>query len=58
MKIFNTFHVSMVRPYSGNSIPRQSETNKGQEVVRTDDDVETEEWHFEKVIDFGKANNG
>jgi len=63
MKIFNTFHVSMVRPYRGSDgIPGQTSddvrANRGREVVRTDDGVETEEWRFEKVMDFGKANNG
>jgi hypothetical protein len=64
MKIFNTFHVSIVRPYRGNGVPGQSETNddmrvnRGQEVVRTDNNVETAEWRFEKVMDCGTANNG
>jgi hypothetical protein len=64
MKIFNTLHVSMVRPYHDNSVPGQSETNddvranRSWEVVRTDEGVEMEEWHFENVMDFGKANNG
>jgi hypothetical protein len=56
MKIFNTFHMFIVRLYCGNGVPRQSETNddmranRGREVVRTDDGVETEEWHLEKVM--------
>jgi hypothetical protein len=27
VKIFNTFHIFMMRPYYGNGVPRQSETN-------------------------------
>ena len=55
MNIFNTFYVSMVRLYYNNSVPGQSESNndirvnRGWEVVRTDNGVETEEWYFEKV---------
>jgi hypothetical protein len=39
MKIFNTFHMAMVRPYHDNGITRQSETNdyiranRGREVI-------------------------
>jgi hypothetical protein len=64
MKIFNTFHVAMVRPYHDNVVPGQSKTNdniranRGREVVRTDDSVKTEKWCYENVMDFGKANNG
>jgi hypothetical protein len=64
MKIFNTFHVSIIRLYRVNSILGQSETNddmranRGWEVVRTDDSIETEEWRFVKVMDCEKANNG
>jgi hypothetical protein len=64
MKIFNTFHISIVRPYHDNSVAGQSKTNdnimanRGQEVVRTDDGVETEEWCCEKMMNCGKANNG
>jgi hypothetical protein len=64
MKIFNIFHVFMVRQYRSNGIPWQSETNDdvrahgGREVGLTDNGVEMEEWRFEKVIDFEKDNNG
>ena len=65
MKIFNTFHVSRVRPYRGDSgIPGQEHTNRevranrGREVVRTDDEQEAIEWRFEAILDYGKADNG
>jgi hypothetical protein len=64
MKTFNTFHMSMVRPYYDNGVPRQSEindnirANRGREVVRIDDGIEIEEWRYVKVMDFSKANNG
>ena len=65
MKIFNTFHVSRVRPCRGDdSIPRQSETqsniraNRGRIVTRTDDGEEVQEWTFESILDCGKADNG
>jgi hypothetical protein len=68
MKIFNTFHVSMVRPHRGGApgvgLPGQDATqqdvraNRGRVVVRNDDDEETEEWEFESILDCGKADNG
>jgi hypothetical protein len=64
IKIFNTCYISMVKTYNGNGVPGQSKTNddvrahRGRKVIGTDEGVETEEWRFEKVLDFGKANNG
>jgi hypothetical protein len=49
MKIFNTFHMSMVRTYRGNGVPGQAETNddvranRGRKVVQTDDSMEMDE---------------
>jgi hypothetical protein len=65
MKIFNTFHVSMVRPYRGGTgIPGQEaiqqdvRANRGRAITRDDDGNETEEYRFEKILDCGKAENG
>jgi hypothetical protein len=64
MKMFNIFHLSLVRPYYGKGILGQSETNDvvrvnySWKVICTDDDVETEECRLEKVMDCRKANDG
>jgi transposase InsO family protein len=64
MKIFNTFHVSRVRRRTAPGIPGQEESqgdvraNRGREVVRTDNHQEVQEWRFEEILDFGKADNG
>jgi hypothetical protein len=64
MKIFNTFHVSMVRPYRKKGIPGQEQThddvraNRGRTVTRTDDGDDVVEWRFEDILDYGKADNG
>jgi hypothetical protein len=63
MRVFNTFHVSRVRPYRGNQGLRGQEpddlpANHGREVVRTDDGVEAIEWRFKELLDYGKADNG
>ena len=65
MKVFNTFHVQLVRPWTPHDgIPGQAMTdtevraNQGRVVTRTDDHVEVQEWRFEKILDFGKADNG
>jgi len=65
MRIFNTFHVSLVRPYRGDKgIPGQEEVeqdvraNRGRVVTRTDDGEEVQEWRFEAILDYGKADNG
>lgn len=65
MRIFNTFHVSLVRPYRGeDGIPGQEDTerdvraNRGRVVTRTDDGEEVVEFRFEDILDYGKADNG
>ncbi len=65
IKIFNTFYVSRVRRCRSNdSIPGQGEAqsdvraNRGRVVTRTDKGKETQEWKFESILDYGKANNG
>ncbi len=63
IKIFNTFHVSMVRLYQGASIEGQHQTNsdvranRGRVVIYTNDNVKTVEQRFERIIDFRKADN-
>lgn len=63
MKIFPTFHVSMVKRCRDKGIPGQEEAetevraNEGREVTRTDDGEDVVEWRFEKLLDFGKADN-
>lgn len=64
MKIFPTFHVSMVRPTPGEGIPGQAGTrrdipaNDGKEVTREDGVEDTVEWRFERVLDYQKGVNG
>ncbi|KAK4235287.1 hypothetical protein C8A03DRAFT_17962, partial [Achaetomium macrosporum] len=64
MKVFNTFHVSMVRPYVPGGLPGQEETqqdvraNRGRVITRTDDGQEVQEFRFEEILDYGKAGNG
>jgi hypothetical protein len=66
MRVFNTFHVSLVRPRRGQGVPGQSQTeqdipaNQGRVMARTDghNDKPTIEWEFEKILDYGKADNG
>jgi transposase InsO family protein len=64
MKIFNTFHVSLVRPFVKEGIPGQEEVqqdvraNRGRVITRTDDGEEVQEWRFEEILDYGKADNG
>ena len=64
MKIFNTFHVSRVHPYRGDDgIPGQGEAqsdvraNRGRVVTQTDEGEEAQEWKFESILDYGKADN-
>lgn len=66
MRVFNTFHVSLVRPYRNKEgIPGQEQTagdvraNRGRMITRTDDEEEVRwEWEFEDILDYGKADNG
>jgi hypothetical protein len=65
MKIFNTFHVSMVRPYRSSGMQGQEQcndddvrANRGRVVTRTDDGEEVQEWRFNSLLDYGKADNG
>ena len=67
MRIFNTFHVSMVRPYrrdGRNGIRGQEQcdtdvrANHGREIMRTDGGQEVQEWRFKSLLDCGKADNG
>ncbi|KAM7213084.1 hypothetical protein V8F06_011507 [Rhypophila decipiens] len=64
MKVKNTFHVSMVKPYKKVTFAGQEAiiedvvANSGREVTRTDGGKETVEWKFEKILDHGKADNG
>ncbi|KAL2129275.1 hypothetical protein VTI74DRAFT_7986 [Chaetomium olivicolor] len=64
-KIFNTLHVSKVRPYRGNEDIRGQEhtqrnvrANRGSVVTRTDDGEEIQEWGLEAILDYGKADSG
>jgi len=64
MKIFNTFHVSLVRPHRREGIAGQDQAdgdvraNRGRTVTRTDNGEDAVEWRFESIMDYGKADNG
>jgi len=65
MKVFTTFHVELARRRQGKGIPGQDiqkdvPANEGRVVIRTDgaDDRPVIEWKINKLLDFGKANNG
>lgn len=64
MRIFPTFHVSMVRPFTDKGMPGQEHThgdvraNQGRVVTRTDDERDVVEWKFDSIMDYGKADNG
>jgi hypothetical protein len=65
MRVFPTFHVSLVRRRRGHGIPGQDtnqdvRANKGRVMIRTDgtDDQPVVEWKFTKILDYGKADNG
>jgi hypothetical protein len=66
MRVFNTFHVSLVRPPRGQGIPGQDQTNtdiqanQGRVMIRSDDneDPPVVEWEFEKILDYAKLDNG
>lgn len=62
MKISPTFHVSMVRHRPAEKFAGQEDSdlsmNKGRVIVRTDGHDDVVEWEFERILDYGKADNG
>lgn len=64
MKVNPTFHVSLVRPWRNEGIAGQERAegevraNQGRVMVRTDDHHEAVEWPFNRILDYGKADNG
>jgi len=62
MKINNTFHVSMVRRWTGEGIAGQENAaqdvtaNQGRVITRTDDHQEEVEWLFKSVLDHRKQH--
>lgn len=62
MKIFPTFHVSLVKHRPTEKFAGQEDTdlhvNEGRVIIRTDDHKDVVEWQFERILDYGKADNG
>lgn len=64
MAIFPTFHVSKVKRCEGVELAGQGEiednvrANHGRIVTRNDDEKDVVEWKFEKILGYGKADNG
>jgi hypothetical protein len=64
MAIFSTFHVSYVRPIHHKGLEGQDQAeddigaNYGKLVTYTDDGEDVVKWRFERILDFGKVDNG
>lgn len=62
MKIFPTFHTSMVKPRDMERAPGQEDedllANDGRIVVRTDNNEEIVKWEFKEILNYGQAENG
>jgi hypothetical protein len=64
MAIFPIFHVSHIRHLHHKGLVGQDQAdddigaNHGKLVTQTDDGEDVVEWRFERMIEFGKADNG
>lgn len=64
MKVNNVFHVQLVRRWEAEGIPGQEASepnvnaNRGRVMVRTDGFQEEQQYEFDNVLDYGKAENG